>query len=32
MCLRIEDGAGMDNDIEIEFIDNAVQRVSVVWH
>jgi hypothetical protein len=31
MCLKIEDGAGLDNDVEIEFTGNTVQRVSVVW-
>jgi len=31
MCLKIEDGAGLDNHVEIEFTGNSVQRVSVVW-
>jgi len=31
MCLKIEDGAGLDNDVEIEFADNTVRRVSVTW-
>lgn len=31
MCLRIEDGAGLDNHVEIEFTENTVQKVSVVF-
>lgn len=31
MCLRVEDGAGLGNDVEIEFTENTVQKVSVVW-
>ena len=31
MLFRIEDGAGLDNHVEIEFADNVVQKVSVVW-
>ncbi len=30
-CFKIEDGAGLDNDVEIEFVDNVVKKVSVVW-
>ena len=32
MCLRIEDGAGMGNDIEIEFDDKTVLKVAVTWN
>ena len=31
MCLKIEDGAGLDNDVEIEFADNTVRKLSVTW-
>lgn len=31
MCLKIEDGAGLDSDVEIEFADNIVRKVSVTW-
>lgn len=31
MCFKIEDGAGLGNDVEIEFKDNFVYRASVVW-
>lgn len=31
MCFRIEDGAGLDNHVEIEFSGNVVQKVSVFW-
>ena len=31
MVLTIEDGAGMDNHLEIEFADNKVTKVSVIW-
>ena len=31
MCFRIDDGAGLDNHVEIEFADNVVLRTSVVW-
>ena len=29
--LKIEDGAGLDSDVEIEFANNTVRKVSVTW-
>ena len=31
MCFKIKDGAGLDNDVEIEFNEESVHRVSIVW-
>lgn len=30
-CFKIEGGAGLGNDVEIEFKDNIVRRTSVFW-
>jgi len=32
MSLTIQDGAGLGNNVEIEFKSGVVHRVSVVWH
>lgn len=32
MCLKIKDSGGLKIDVEIEFSENTVHKVLVVWH